>query len=82
MNQEQFAHCWGQLKQYVPAKWTKVTEEDVRLIDGNLATFNTVVEGHYGPMKDDPNKWAHRWNCHWTGKYEGYQEALVGVSNT
>lgn len=75
MNQIQFLRSWSELKQYVPSRWTKVTAEDVQLIDGNLATFNTVIEKRYGAMKEDVSKWAHRWYCHWTGSYEGYQEA-------
>jgi hypothetical protein len=82
MNEEQFAHSWNQLKQYVPARWAKVTEEDVQRINGNLDSFNTIVDGHYGPMKDEISQWAHRWYCHWSGQYAGYQEASALASTT
>jgi hypothetical protein len=82
MNHAQFAHSWNKLKQYIPVRWAKVTEEDMQRIDGNLDTFNIIVEGHYGPMRKEISNWAHRWYCHWSGQYAGYQEASTPASKT
>ena len=73
MNQKEFAYSWDQFKQHVSPKWSKVTDQDLQRIDGNLASFDAVIERHYGQRKDEVSRWAHRWYCHWSGRYENYQ---------
>lgn len=44
MVQEQFGQFWLQLKAPLKAMWDKITDSDLGMIDGNLATFTDVVE--------------------------------------
>jgi uncharacterized protein YjbJ (UPF0337 family) len=78
MNQEQFGQFWTQLKKPLKAKWEKITDEDLREIEGNLATFGSVLQKRYGEaQKDEVMTWVNRRYATWTGNYvgAGYQDA-------
>jgi uncharacterized protein YjbJ (UPF0337 family) len=78
MNQEQFGQFWTQLKAPLKAKWEKITEEDLLEIEGNLATFGSVLQKRYGEaQKDAVMTWVNRRYASWTGNYvgAGYQDA-------
>jgi len=76
MNQEQFGQFWTQLEAPLKAKWEKITEEDLGEIQGDLATFGTVLQKRYGELqKEEVNTWANRRYSHWTGNYLGYKDA-------
>jgi len=78
MNQEQFGQFWTQLKAPLKAQWQKITDEDLLEIEGNLATFGSVVEKRYGEAKkDEVTTWVNRRYSHWTGNYvgAGYKDA-------
>ena len=57
MVQEQFGQFWLQLKAPLKAMWDKITDSDLGMIDGNLATFTDVVEkrevGHVTCRRSD-----------------------------
>jgi uncharacterized protein YjbJ (UPF0337 family) len=78
MNQEQFGQFWTQLKAPLKAKWEKITDEDLIEIEGDLATFGSVVQKRYGEAhKDEVLTWVKRRYSHWTGNYVGmgYKDA-------
>jgi uncharacterized protein YjbJ (UPF0337 family) len=78
MNQEQFGQFWIQLKAPLKAQGEKITDEDLLEIDGNLATFGSVVQKRYGEAKkDEVITWVNRRYSHWTGNYVGmgYKDA-------
>ena len=76
MNQEQFGQFWAELKTPLRAKWHEITEGDLVAIEGNLATFQSVVHERYGEgQKDNVYTWANRRYSHWTGNYAGYKDA-------
>ncbi|HWF61752.1 MAG TPA: hypothetical protein VN666_15775 [Nitrospira sp.] len=80
MNKEQFGQFWEQLKAPLKAKWTRVTEEDLVEIKGNLDTFSTVLQKRYGELqKDAVVTWVNRRYCHWSGNYLGYKEEIPAV---
>jgi hypothetical protein len=79
MNSQQFAHSWNEIKRHLSARWDKVTEQDLHRINGDQNTFNAVVKAHYGAMHEEVSKWAHRWFCHWSGQYAGYEEASASL---
>ena len=74
MNAEQFQQCWRELKGPLRARWEKLTDDDLRDIDGNQAKFQSAIQLRYGDGTD-VNQWAHRWYARWAGWYEGYEEA-------
>ncbi len=61
MNQEEFAQFWAQLKAPLKAKWEKITDEDSIEIEGDLATFRSVVQKRYGEAhKGEVLTWVNR----------------------
>jgi uncharacterized protein YjbJ (UPF0337 family) len=75
MVQEQFGQFWLQLKAPLKAKWDKITESDLKEIEGRLATFTDIVQKRYGDAnKDEVIVWATRRYSHWTGNYLGYKD--------
>ena len=75
MNQEQFGQFWEQLKAPLRAKWEKITDEDLLEIQGNLATFATILQQRYGELqKEEVSRWAFRRYAHWSGNYAGYPD--------
>lgn len=75
MNQEQFGQFWTQLKAPLKAKWTKITNEDLTEIQGDLARFSKVLHNRYGEgQQSEVNTWANRRYSHWTGNYVGYKD--------
>lgn len=80
MNQEQFGQFWEQLKVPLKAKWSDISDEDLRAIKGDLDTFGTVLQQRYGELrKDEVVRWARRRYCHWSGNYIGYQDVPSAV---
>jgi len=65
MNQEQFGQFWTQLKAPLKAQWGKITDEDLLEIEGNLATFGSVVQKRYGEaQKEEVITWVNRRYAH------------------
>jgi len=80
MNQEQFGQFWEQLKAPLQAKWEKITEPDLLEIQGNLATFGTILQKRYGELdKEEVSRWAFRRYAHWSGNYAGYPDPKPAV---
>ena len=76
MNQEQFGQFWEQLKTPLKMTWEKITTEDLDEIQGNLATFGSVLQRRYGELhKEEVVTWTNRRYSHWTGNYGGYKDA-------
>ena len=70
MNHEQFKAFWIQLEPSLKVHWEKITEEDLREIDGDLAKFTSVIEKRYGASKGEVNTWVNRRYSHWSGNYD------------
>ncbi len=81
MNQEQFKASWYQLKRALKTHWEKLTDEDLRQIQGDLEKFNGTIQKRYGELKkEEVRKWANRWYARWTGQYGGYYEEAKPAS--
>jgi hypothetical protein len=75
MNQEQFGQFWEQLKVPLRAKWEQITDQDLLEIQGNLATFATILQKRYGESHtEEVSTWARRRYAHWSGNYVGYPD--------
>ncbi len=62
-------------------KWDKITAEDLDKIQGDLATFGSVLQKRYGEIdKEEVATWANRRYSHWTGNYAGYKEDAKPMS--
>jgi hypothetical protein len=76
MNQEQFGQFWEQRKTPLKDTWAKITMEDLNEIQGDLATFGSVLQRRYGELhKEEVTTWANRRYSHWTGNYDGSKDA-------
>jgi len=79
MNQEQFGQFWRQLEVPLKNQWGKFTDDDLLKIEGNLDTFNRIIETRYGEKKNEVSTWANRRYAHWTGSYQGYADPKPSV---
>jgi hypothetical protein len=69
MNQEQFGQFWQQLRTLLKVKWEKITTEDLDEIQGDLATFGSVLKRRYGELhQEEVTTWANRRYSTWTGR--------------
>jgi uncharacterized protein YjbJ (UPF0337 family) len=75
INQEQFRQSWSELKGALKTKWIKITDDDLREIDGDQMKFQTAIQARYGATNQEVSKWADRWYARWAGWYQGYEEA-------
>jgi len=74
MNTEQFTQSWEQLEGHLKQHWSKLTDDDLLGIAGNLDKFNSAIEKRYGEMKGEVSKWTDLWYARWTGRYEPYYQ--------
>jgi uncharacterized protein YjbJ (UPF0337 family) len=61
MTEEQFKTSWDELKQPLKSRWTKLTDEDVSQIAGDLEKFNGIIHKRYGEMKEGVSAWMEEW---------------------
>ncbi|UCE64183.1 MAG: hypothetical protein JSU59_03300 [Nitrospirota bacterium] len=69
MNQDQFQSFWKNLKAPLQEKWSKLTDEDLLEIDGNMMKFNEVIDTRYGERKGEVSQWVNRRYAHWKELY-------------
>ena len=72
MNQESFKGFWQNLKAPLQEKWSKLTNEDLLEIDGNILKFNEVIDARYAERKEEVSLWANRRYAHASGCYDDY----------
>jgi uncharacterized protein YjbJ (UPF0337 family) len=82
MNHNQFKTFWNQLKAPLKAQWEKLTDDDLRHIDGDMAKFQGILDQRYGEQKKDVNTWANRRYAHWSGWYQDYEYEPVSREET
>lgn len=56
MNSDQMAGQWKELKGKVKAKWGKLTDDDLQVIDGRREQLVGVLQKHYGIAKEEVEK--------------------------
>jgi len=61
MSEEQFKERWDELKGPLKTRWTKLTDEDVSQISGDLETFKAIIQKRYGEMKEGVSIWVEEW---------------------
>jgi len=61
MSEEQFKERWDELKGPLKTRWTKLTDEDVSQISGDLETFKAIIQKRYGEMKEGVSAWVEEW---------------------
>lgn len=53
MNKEQFSTNFPQLKAYLIDRWNRLTEEDLRRINGRYELFLTTIQDKYGITREE-----------------------------
>lgn len=74
MNREQFSQFWTELRQPLQTQWGKLTDDDLRVIAGDLGRFTTTLTARYGEREGEVVRWTNRRYARWVGNYLGYEE--------
>lgn len=72
MNKDQFEGKWRELKGKAKEKWGKLTDNDLRQIDGKYDQFLGFIQKHYGYSRERAEQEFNNWN--W-GKHGNSHEA-------
>ena len=61
MNWDQIAGKWEEAKGQLKAKWAKLTDDDLQLIEGKRDQLVGKVQQRYGILKDDAEREVNAW---------------------
>jgi uncharacterized protein YjbJ (UPF0337 family) len=61
MNAEQMKGKWKQLKGSVKAKWGKLTDDDLDVIDGEREQLIGRIQERYGVAKEEAQRQVDEW---------------------
>ncbi len=61
MNREQFEAQWPNIKAYVQDKWSRLTDEDIRQINGRFDQFLSKVQQRYGYTREEIEEQIRSW---------------------
>lgn len=68
MNADQFKGKWMQVRGKLKQQWGRLTDDDLKQIEGNYDRFLGLVRERYGDRKEEVVRWLDRW-------YERLQKA-------
>jgi uncharacterized protein YjbJ (UPF0337 family) len=61
MNSDQLAGKWKQLRGSAKEQWGKLTDDDLKVIDGNHDKLVGILQERYGIAKEEAQKRADEW---------------------
>lgn len=61
MNQEQFHGKWEKFQGDLKKKWGKLTDNDLKEIEGDFEKFNGKLQEIYGNQKQEISDWTEKW---------------------
>lgn len=61
MNTDQFKGKWVQFKGEVKKQWGKLTDDDLKQIEGDYDKFVGRIQERYGDKKEEVVRWADDW---------------------
>lgn len=61
MNKEQFSAEWQQLKPYLLDKWNRLTDEDIRQINGRYDAFIAKIQEKYAVSREEIEEQLRSW---------------------
>lgn len=61
MDNNIFKGKWNQLKGESKKKWAKLTDDDLKAIDGNKDKLIGKIQERYGKTKDEAEKEVNNW---------------------
>lgn len=63
MNQDQLKGKWKQLTGETKKKWSKLTDNDVKEVDGNKEKLVGKIQERYGKSKEEAEKEVNSWDA-------------------
>jgi uncharacterized protein YjbJ (UPF0337 family) len=61
MNSDQVEGKWKQMKGALKEKWGKLTDDDLKIIEGNRDQLIGTVQERYGIAKEEAQKQVEEW---------------------
>jgi uncharacterized protein YjbJ (UPF0337 family) len=61
MNSDQVAGQWKQAKGAIKAKWGKLTDDDLTVIEGNRDQLVGKIQERYGIAREEAQKQVEEW---------------------
>lgn len=61
MNTDQVEGKWKQMKGALKAKWGKLTDDDLKIIEGNRDQLVGRIQERYGLAKDEAQRQVQEW---------------------
>ncbi len=61
MNSDQFKGKWVQFKGEVKKQWGKLTDDDLKQVEGDYDKFVGRIQERYGDKKEEVIRWADDW---------------------
>lgn len=61
MNKDQFESQWQHIKAFVQDKWSRLTDEDIRQINGRYDQFLSKVQQKYGYTREEIEEQVQSW---------------------
>jgi len=61
MNTDQFKGKWVQFKGEVKKQWGKLTDDDLKQVEGDYDKFVGRIQERYGDKKEEVMRWADDW---------------------
>ncbi|HNP39101.1 MAG TPA: CsbD family protein [Nitrospira sp.] len=61
MNTDQFKGKWVQFKGEVKKQWGKLTDDDLKQVEGDYDKFLGRIQERYGDKKEEVMRWADDW---------------------
>ncbi len=62
MNTDQFKGKWVQFSGEVKKQWGKLTDDDLKQIEGDYDKFVGRIQERYGDKKEEVMRWADDWH--------------------
>lgn len=61
MNRDHFKGIWHEFKGELKKQWGKLTDDDLKQIDGDFEKYQGIMQQRYADQKDKVNEWTERW---------------------
>jgi uncharacterized protein YjbJ (UPF0337 family) len=61
MNSDQVEGKWKQMKGALKEKWGKLTDDDLKIVEGNRDQLTGIVQERYGVAKEEAQKQVDEW---------------------
>jgi uncharacterized protein YjbJ (UPF0337 family) len=75
MNWDRIEAKWHQLHGDIKSQWTKLTDDDVKLVAGKKEKLIGKLQEYYGIVKEDAEKQIDKWAAKMSPSHDGDRPA-------